>query len=158
MESTDRLTLDDAESASDDDDEDEEENDEDLVASKEKSINYAAISSKLTKKAPALLASARDPANETLLHAAELEAESRGISATQFENELAGEIKKNKKLVKSKESGPKKVDRSREEQLASIMLTGKQKKLYNKMSYSRDRKLEEVRLSFLSFSPARESS
>ena len=155
MESTDRLTLDDAGSASDDDDdddeEDEEEDDEDLAQAKEKSINYAAISSKLTKKAPALLASARDPTNETLLHAAELEAESRGISATQFENELAGEIKKNKKLSKSKETGPKKVDRSQEEQLASIMLTGKQKKLYNKMSYSRDRKVEEVRLSFLFF-------
>ena len=148
MESTDRLALD-AGSASDDSDdddeeEDEESNDEDLARSKEK-INYAAISSKLTKKAPALLASARDPTNETLLHAAELEAESRGISATQFENELAGEIKKNKKANKSKDSAPKKVDRSQEEQLASIMLTGKQKKLYNKMSYSRDRKLEEVR-------------
>jgi pescadillo protein len=124
----------------DEDDEDEEEDEEDEV---EKKTNYAAISSKTQKKAPALLAAARDPTNDTLLHAAELEAEARGIAPAQFESELAVETKKAKKAA-PKKIGGKKIDRSQEEQLASIMLTGKQKKLYNKMSYSRDRKLEEV--------------
>lgn len=126
-----------------DSDDSESEEEEEGEEGEEKKINYAAISSKLSKKAPALLLAAKEPTNETLLHAAELEAEGRGITATQFEAELATEIKKVKKSL-PKKVGPKKVDRSQEEQLASIMLTGKQKKLYNKMSYSRDRKLEEV--------------
>jgi pescadillo protein len=130
------------EEVSDEDDEDEEE-DEEEEDEVEKKTNYAAISSKTQKKAPALLAAARDPTNDTLLHAAELEAEARGIAPAQFESELAVETKKAKKAA-PKKIGGKKIDRSQEEQLASIMLTGKQKKLYNKMSFSRDRKLEEV--------------
>lgn len=132
-----------SDSDADEDEADEEEGD--------KAINYAGISSKLSKKAPALLLSAKDPSNATLLHAAELEAEGRGITATQFEQELAGEIKKVKKALPKKKMGTGKVDRTQEEQLASIMLTGKQKKLYSRMVYSKDRRAEEVRpLPFLS--------
>ena len=41
----------------------------------------------------------------------------------------SAETKKAKKAVGKTEKGPRKVDRSQEEQLASIMLTGKQKKV-----------------------------
>jgi hypothetical protein len=137
MESTARVDdseMLDAEEEEDDEDEDEMDDEvEEVVAKPTKS-----------KKASALLAAAKDPKNETLLHAAELEAEARGVAPAQFEAELAAETKKAKKESGKKSTGPKKVDRSQEEQLASIMLTGKQKKLYNKLSYSRDRKAEEA--------------
>lgn len=145
------LDVDMSDDSDDDEEEDDEEDfDEETGEPVKKPTNYAAISSKTQKKAPALLAAARDPTNDTLLHAAELEAEARGIAPAQFEAELATETKKARKAAPKKVLG--KIDRSQEEQLASIMLTGKQKKLYNKMSYSRDRKLEEVRLSVLSLS------
>ncbi|GAA5897422.1 hypothetical protein JCM5296_004158 [Sporobolomyces johnsonii] len=118
----------------DEDDEDEamEEEEEDETAPKGK------------KSRSALLAAARNPTNDSLRHAAELEAEARGIAPAQFEAELAAETKKAKKDAAPAAKGPKKVSRSQEEQLASIMLTGKQKKLYNKMVYSKDRKAEET--------------
>jgi len=136
-------------SEEDDDDEDEEE-DEELEEEEEES---APVPKKSSKKArPALLAAAREPTNDALRHAAELEAEGKGVAPAVFESELAAESKKVKKdaAAQEKAKGPKKVSRSQEEQLASIMLTGKQKKLYNKMVYSKDRKAEEVSLHYLS--------
>ncbi|GAA5859477.1 hypothetical protein JCM5353_002403 [Sporobolomyces roseus] len=130
-------------SEEDDDDEDEEE-DEELEEEEEES---APVPKKSSKKArPALLAAAREPTNDALRHAAELEAEGKGVAPAVFESELAAESKKVKKdaAAQEKAKGPKKVSRSQEEQLASIMLTGKQKKLYNKMVYSKDRKAEET--------------
>lgn len=127
----------------DEDEDEDDDEDEDNMEEEEETAKPKAKASK--KAAPALLAAAKDPKNETLLHAAELEAEARGVAPAQFEAELAAETKKAKKEGGKKVVGPKKIDRSQEEQLASIMLTGKQKKLYNKMSYSRDRKAEEVR-------------
>lgn len=147
---------------SDDDDEDNEEEEIEEVVPKGK---------KGKKVAAALLAAAKDPKNEALLHAAELDAESRGIAPAQFAADLAAETKKAKKAAGggATKGAPKKVDRSQEEQLASIMLTGKQKKvrtppclfyswipvlmfwiffhlqLYKKMAYSQDRKAEDVR-------------
>ncbi|GAA5862089.1 hypothetical protein JCM1840_001640 [Sporobolomyces johnsonii] len=125
---------DDVEMDSEDDDEEDEamEDEEDETAAKGK------------KSRSALLAAARNPTNDSLRHAAELEAEARGIAPAQFEAELAAETKKAKKDAAPAAKGPKKVSRSQEEQLASIMLTGKQKKLYNKMVYSKDRKAEET--------------
>ncbi|GAA5930209.1 mRNA-binding ribosome synthesis protein NOP7 [Sporobolomyces koalae] len=125
-----------------DEDEDEEDEDED----EEDEVVEAPKKSVAKKGRPALLAAARDPSNDALRHAAELEAEGRGVAPAVFEAELAAESKKVKKDVAAQEKakGPKKVSRSQEEQLASIMLTGKQKKLYNKMVYSKDRKAEET--------------
>ncbi|KAK4701525.1 pescadillo, partial [Phenoliferia sp. Uapishka_3] len=121
-------------------DEDEDDDDED----EEDEAPAPVSKGKKAAPAPALLAAARDPKNESLLHAAELEAETRGVAPAQFEAELAAETKKAKKAGGKQEKGPRKVDRSQEEQLASIMLTGKQKKLYKKMAYSQDRKAEDT--------------
>lgn len=141
----------DVEMASDEDDEDEDEDDEDEEEEEEDEDDEAAPTKKAVGKKgrSALLAAARDPTNDALRHAAELEAEGRGVAPAVFEAELAAESKKVKKdaAAADKAKGPKKVSRSQEEQLASIMLTGKQKKLYNKMVYSKDRKAEEVRYS-----------
>ncbi|ORY51225.1 Pescadillo N-terminus-domain-containing protein [Leucosporidium creatinivorum] len=129
----------DDEDSDEDDDEDEEEDDEEeeeVDEDKKMAKNVrptVGLGKKGKKAAPALLAAAKDPKNESLLHAAELEAEARD------------ETKKAKKAAaEGKDKGPKKISRSQEEQLASIMLTGKQKKLYNKMTYSSDRKKEET--------------
>ncbi|KAK4055815.1 mRNA-binding ribosome synthesis protein nop7 [Microbotryomycetes sp. JL221] len=88
---------------------------------------------------PALLAAAKNPDNESLRHAAELEAEARGVAPEMFEKELAAETKKHRKST-----GHTKRSKEQEEQLASIMLTGKQKKLYNKMSYSAEKRKAET--------------
>ncbi|KAK4046810.1 mRNA-binding ribosome synthesis protein nop7 [Microbotryomycetes sp. JL201] len=93
--------------------------------------------------APALLAAAKNPENESLRHAAELEAEARGVAPDQFEKELAAETKKHRKTPVTKGSAAKR-SKEQEEQLASIMLTGKQKKLYNKMSYSAEKRKAEA--------------
>lgn len=144
---------DEEDSEEEDDDEDDEESEEEEVDEDKKMAKNVrpavGLGKKGKKSAPALLAAAKDPKNETLLHAAELEAEARGVAPAQFEAELASETKKAKKAAaEGKDKGPKKISRSQEEQLASIMLTGKQKKLYNKMTYSSDRKKEEVSFCF----------
>lgn len=94
---------------------------------------------------PALLAAAQRPDDAALLHAAELEAEARGIPHAQFQVRLAAEQKlaAKKKPVQKGSSTTK----EGEKELAEIMLTGKQRKLYNKMSYTKERKAEEVRRS-----------
>ncbi|SCV70405.1 BQ2448_1799 [Microbotryum intermedium] len=132
----------------DEDDAEEGEGEDEEMDEDEGADEVATKGKKGKKPAPALLAAAKDPKNAALLHAAELEAESRGVEPAQFEAELASETKKAKKdaagaggkVIKA----PKKVLRSQEEQLASIMLTGKQKKLYSKMVYSKDRRAEET--------------
>ncbi|GAA5948997.1 hypothetical protein JCM3765_003979 [Sporobolomyces pararoseus] len=134
----------DVEMGSEDEEESDEEEEEVEEEEEEESVPTTKASGK--KGRPALLAAARDPTNDALRHAAELEAEGRGVAPAVFEAELASESKKVKKdaAAAEKAKGPKKVSRSQEEQLASIMLTGKQKKLYNKMVYSKDRKAEET--------------
>lgn len=140
----------DDESVDDDDDDEMDEEEEDEEVSIAKNVRPAVGTGKKAKKAPApaLLAAAKNPTNEALLHAAELEAEARGVAPAQFASELAAETKKAKKeagvVAEKKVPVKSKTTRSQEEQLASIMLTGKQKKLYNKMAYSSERKKEEV--------------
>lgn len=109
---------------------DEEDEDDDEEEGEDEEIEVAVTKkSAKAKKPSALLAAAMDPTNEALLHAAELEAELRGVAGAQFETELKNEIKRVKKEAGKVEKGPRKVVRSQEEQLASIMLTGKQKKV-----------------------------
>ncbi|GAA5948456.1 hypothetical protein JCM10213_004431, partial [Rhodosporidiobolus nylandii] len=94
--------------------------------------------------APALLAAAANPSDDALRHAAELEAEARGVAPAQFEAELAAETKKARQAAaKEKKGKPIRVERPEEEKIAASLLTNKQRKLYNKMAYSADRKKEE---------------
>jgi len=95
---------------------------------------------------PALLASALDPTNPTLLHAAELEAETNGVPHATFRTQLKEATKANKVVpVKIKEkttaSAPGRV---KDEDLRKIMMSNKKAKLYEKMKYSNKEKQEEV--------------
>jgi pescadillo protein len=85
-----------------------------------------------------LLAAARQPEDEALAHAAELEAEAKGVPYAQFRAELKAET------AKARKSKPTQTADKQDENQANIMLTGKQKKLYKKMSYTKARKAEEV--------------
>ncbi|KAM0747059.1 hypothetical protein T439DRAFT_305991 [Meredithblackwellia eburnea MCA 4105] len=128
-------------------DEEEEEDDADDDEEEEMDEDEAPKANISAKKSKALVAAAKAPNDDALLHAAELEAERKGIAPAEFQAQLEAEKKKAKKAAAGeKKAGGKvgKKSRTHEEQLASIMLTGKQKKLYNKMSYSADRKAEET--------------
>lgn len=94
---------------------------------------------------PALLAASLDPSNKTLLHAAELEAESNGTPHAQFISQLKEATKLNKSLAPAK-AGAKKEDDA--ELRKKIMMTNKKQRLYEKMKYSNAQKSDEVR-SFL---------
>ncbi|GAA5974482.1 hypothetical protein JCM11641_003245 [Rhodosporidiobolus odoratus] len=95
--------------------------------------------------APALLAAAANPSDDALRHAAELEAESRGVAPAVFEAELAAEAKKARSASKKANKGKEiRVERPEQEKIAASLLTNKQRKLYNKMAYSQDRKAEET--------------
>jgi len=93
---------------------------------------------------PALLASALDPSNTTLLHAAELEAETSGTPHAQFQAQLKEATKAHKSVTKG--NGKKEDDA---ELRKKIMMTNKKQRLYEKMKYSNAQKSDEVRL-FLS--------
>ncbi|ODN99277.1 hypothetical protein I350_07440 [Cryptococcus amylolentus CBS 6273] len=89
---------------------------------------------------PALLAAAQNPSNSTYLHAAELEAETNGVSHADFRAQL----KEATKLAK-KSGGEKKVagGKKGEEDLRKIMMSNKKSKLYEKMQYSNKEKAAE---------------
>ncbi|GAA5890061.1 hypothetical protein JCM6882_009215 [Rhodosporidiobolus microsporus] len=123
----------------DEDDEDEEEGEEEALEGAEEDESME------DEAAPALLAAAANPTDDALRHAAELEAEARGVAPAQFEAELAAETKKAKKLAAKEAKGkPIRVERPEEEKIAASLLTNKQRRLYNKMAYSADRKKEET--------------
>ncbi|GAA6025633.1 hypothetical protein JCM10207_003320 [Rhodosporidiobolus poonsookiae] len=130
------------------DEEDEEESDEEDAAAEEELAgeeNEDEEEAMADAAAPALLAAAANPIDDALRHAAELEAEARGVAPAQFEAELAAETKKARKAAKAADKGkPIKVSRPEEEQIAASLLTNKQRRLYNKMAYSADRKKEET--------------
>merc|ERR1712230_33204 len=86
---------------------------------------------------PALLAAAANPDDSALLHAAELEAESKGVPHSQFQAELAAESKKAKKADALQASS------TQESNPASILLSNKQRKLYNKMKYGENKRQAE---------------
>ncbi|BGP49499.1 mRNA-binding ribosome synthesis protein nop7 [Rhodotorula kratochvilovae] len=92
---------------------------------------------------PALLAAAADPTNEELRHAAELEAEARGVAPAVFEAELAAETKKAKKAAPKKAPVTGK-QRDEHDEIKASMMTNSQRRLYKKMSYSQDRRAEET--------------
>jgi len=88
---------------------------------------------------PALVAAAQDPTNESLLHAAELEAEANATPHATFRNQLK---KATAAAAKSSGAKPAAVNAA-EEDLRKIMMTGKKQKLYEKMQYSNNEKKAE---------------
>ncbi|KAL7418169.1 Pescadillo N-terminus-domain-containing protein [Mrakia frigida] len=90
---------------------------------------------------PALLAASQDPTNELLLHAAELEAEQLSTPLAEFEESLAKATKEAVKTGTSKAKG--KSVNAEEEDLRRIMMTQKNKKLYEKMEHGNKIKSDE---------------
>ncbi|GAA5915288.1 hypothetical protein JCM8208_004530 [Rhodotorula glutinis] len=124
--------VEDDESVAADEDEAMDEDDEDV----------AAPAAAAAGPGPALLAAAADPTNEELRHAAELEAEARGVAPAVFEADLAAETKKAKKAApKKKVAAPQ---RDEQDEIKASMMTNSQRRLYKKMAYSQDRRSEET--------------
>lgn len=124
---------------------DDEDDDEEEMAEDDEMVEAA----EEEQETPALLAAAADPSNETLRHAAELEAEAQCVAPAQFEARLAAETKKAAKKQGSKATtsaavGGKK-SRSEQDEIKASMMTNSQRRLYKKMTYSQDRRDEEVR-------------
>ncbi|GAA5999502.1 mRNA-binding ribosome synthesis protein NOP7 [Rhodotorula paludigena] len=120
--------------------EDEEEDDEE--EEDEEDLDEAMEADEAAGPGPALLASAADPKNEELRHAAELEAEARGVAPAVFEAELAAETKKARKNAPKAAKGAAK--RDEQDEIKASMLTNSQRRLYKKMTYSQDRRNEET--------------
>ncbi|WVR05320.1 hypothetical protein IAU60_002334 [Kwoniella sp. DSM 27419] len=94
---------------------------------------------------PALLASSLDPTNATLLHAAELEAETTGVSHGEFRAQLKEATKAN--ASKAKAAPAAAPGKKGDEDLRKIMMSNKKAKLYEKMQYSnRERAAEKENL------------
>lgn len=127
----------------DEEDENEDDDDDDDVMQLDKDEDTQRLRKKVDSQArPALAAAARNPSDTTLLHAAEIEAEELGISHTQFETELKKARSSQKKSGATK---PKAVADTDSRDINEAMLTGKQRKLYQKMTYTKQRRAEEVR-------------
>ncbi|GJN90187.1 hypothetical protein Rhopal_003186-T1 [Rhodotorula paludigena] len=120
--------------------EDEEEDDED--EEDEEDADEAMDADEAAGPGPALLASAADPKNEELRHAAELEAEARGVAPAVFEAELAAETKKARK--NAPKAAKRAAKRDEQDEIKASMLTNSQRRLYKKMTYSQDRRNEET--------------
>lgn len=92
-----------------------------------------------TSLPPALLAAAADPTDSTLLHQAELEAESLGINPATFKKNLDQAVK-----AKAGDAAVAKSKKAGDDDLRKIMMTGKKARLYEKMKYSNNAKQEEM--------------
>ncbi|GAA5846433.1 hypothetical protein JCM9279_001374 [Rhodotorula babjevae] len=126
----------------------EEDDDESVAADEEDEAmeqDDDAVEAVAAGPGPALLAAAADPTSEELRHAAELEAEARGVAPAVFEADLAAETKKAKK---AKKAAPKKKvaapQRDEQDEIKASMMTNSQRRLYKKMAYSQDRRSEET--------------
>ena len=111
----------------DDGDEDEDEEDDDDATDEPATKAFP----------PALLAAAQAPTDSTLLHAAELEAESSGTPHATFQSQLKEASKTAKPSSAPKASGA-------DGDLRKIMMSNKKAKLYEKMQYGNKAKAEEV--------------
>lgn len=99
---------------------------------------------------PALLAAAANPEDAALVHAAELEAESRGVPHSKFQADLAALSKKAKKAAgkngsnkEGAKADPLQASSTQEANPASILLSNKQRKLFNKMKYGENKRQAE---------------
>lgn len=98
---------------------------------------------------PAMRAAAENPADSTLVHQAELEAEASGVDHAAFKKHLV-------QLSKSRAEGPADTKKNKkpaaaaaaaaaaEEDQRKIMMTGKKQRLYEKMQYSNNERRQEV--------------
>ncbi|KAJ9102934.1 hypothetical protein QFC20_004900 [Naganishia adeliensis] len=98
---------------------------------------------------PAMRAAAENPADSTLVHQAELEAEASGVDHAAFKKHLA-------QLSKSRAEGPADTKKNKkpaaaaaaaaaaEEDQRKIMMTGKKQRLYEKMQYSNNERRQEA--------------
>ncbi len=127
--------------------EEEVEQDQQMDTGAEDSVKTSAAKTTTTYP-PALLAAAQNPTDSTLLHQAELEAESNGTDHGTFKKSLAAVKKAHVKNGGGDDalSGAKKIQKGKdgEEDLRKIMMTGKKQRLYEKMQYSNNAKKEEV--------------
>ncbi|KAH8551734.1 pescadillo-family BRCT domain protein [Umbelopsis sp. PMI_123] len=76
-------------------------------------------------------------------HEAELHAEAAGVAFTEYD-EKPTPGKKASKSVAGKKRTAKEIEEEEAKELASIMMSNKQKKLYNKIKYSQNKKSEET--------------
>ncbi|EJT97886.1 hypothetical protein DACRYDRAFT_84227 [Dacryopinax primogenitus] len=88
---------------------------------------------------PALLASASDPSDPSLLRAAELEAESLSLSHAEFQALLKQAIKR---ANASPRAQLKKQDAEAEEERGKMLMSRKKRQLYEKMKFGNERKRE----------------
>jgi pescadillo protein len=122
--------------------EESESEDEDVVLPEDEEEGEDQVAEKSALRAAA---TANDPAS---LRAAELAAEVAGVDFGTFEKEVRKSRKKSKAPAKDDgEEG--------EQDMNKMMMSNKQKKLYERMKYSEKKKASEVRLSFgVAFSDA----
>jgi len=77
-------------------------------------------------------------------HEAELQAEAAGVAFSEYEEKKPANTRKSTRLTTSKKRSAKELEEEEAKELASIMMSNKQKKLYNKIKYSQNKKSEEV--------------
>ena len=130
-------TVEDVDMAAEAEDDEEEEEDEDEASA---SIKTNAIAG----PTPALLAASLDPSNETLIHQAELEAETLGISHDAFKKSLDKLVKAHQETPVGNAAEKAKKVATADEDMRKIMMTGKKQRLYTKMTYSNNEKKAEV--------------
>ena len=93
---------------------------------------------------PALMEAATNLENASLMHAAELEAEAGGIPYSKFQTTLATLAKQASKTAKKASNQSKQVPTIQEQNPASILLSNKQRKLFNKMKFGENKRREEA--------------
>jgi pescadillo protein len=78
-------------------------------------------------------------------HESELQAEAAGVAFTEYEEKKpANANKRTTRATTAKKRTAKELEEEEAKELASIMMSNKQKKLYNKIKYSQNKKSEEV--------------
>ena len=88
---------------------------------------------------PALLAAAANPDDASLMHAAELEAETLAIPYSKFESDLTALRKAAASSAPKKTTGASEQN-TQEANPASILLSNKQRKLFNKMKFGENKR------------------
>ena len=145
---------------SDDEEVDEDDDDDEIVAGEEEEFTgFGAAAEEEDEDAdmqedaeaendgparPALLAAAQNPEDTTLMHAAELEAESLSVPYSTFSTELAALSKSLAAPKKGKKAAEAEAISTQEANPASILLSNKTRKLYNKMKYGEGRRNAEA--------------
>lgn len=81
-------------------------------------------------------------------HEAELQAEAAGVAFTEYAEKKPANAKKTPKAAAGKKRTAKEIEEEEAKELAAIMMSNKQKKLYNKIKYSQNKKSEEVSSGF----------